>query len=195
MTQIFKNTAASCSLILIMCSGSVNADNNGNELNELLDIALTYFLDQSINQSTSYVASNELDRPQRGRSYSSHNSRYRDSYRNRDSYNKHSNRRGYGEESYTSKPIRGGGSSRRTRVVYNPYPNRSVSGITFSGMDHDIVHIKNVIAYPRKKLISHRGYSLSLNHPDRFLTTRDYIDYISIQAKRREYFTVTFHYD
>lgn len=95
--------------------------------------------------------------------------------------------------SYTSEPIRGG-SSRRTRVIENPYPNRPLTGITFTGIDRDAVHINDVISYPRKRLLSHRGYSLSLHHPSRHLNARGYVDYISVKAKRKEYFTVTFHY-
>lgn len=107
---------------------------------------------------------------------------------------RHSNRDGYGRASFTSEPIRGG-SSRRTRIIENPYPNRPITGISFTGIDHDAVHINDVITYPRKRLISHTGYSLSLYHPSRFLNTRRYIDYISVKAKRKEYFTVTFYYE
>ncbi len=63
------------------------------------------------------------------------------------------------------------------------------------GIDHEAVHINDVITYPRKRVISRRGYSLSLYHPSAFLATRGYVDYISVKAKRREYFTVTFHYE
>ena len=100
--------------------------------------------------------------------------------------------RGFG--SFTSHPIRGG-SSRRTRIIENPYSNRLVTGITLTGLDNDIVHIKDIIAYPARQFLSPLGYTLSIHHPQRFINTGHYIDYISVKAKRKEYFTVTFHYD
>ena len=96
--------------------------------------------------------------------------------------------------SFTSEPIRGG-SSRRTRIIENPFPGRPITGISFTGIERNEVHINDVITYPRKRLISHRGYSLSHYHPSPFLSTRGYVDYISVKAKRKEYFTVTFHYE
>ncbi len=110
-----------------------------------------------------------------------------------DNRGRNSNRHGFGP-SYTSEPIRGG-SSRRTRIIENPYPGRAITGISFTGIDHDVVHINDVITYPRKRKISHHGYSLSLYHPSPLLSARGYVDFISVKAKRREYFTVTFHYD
>ena len=95
--------------------------------------------------------------------------------------------------SFTSQPIRGG-DSRRTRIIENPYPDRRVTGVTLTGIDSNVVHVEDVVAYPRRQIISHRGYSLSIFHPERHINTRGFIDYISVQAKRKEYFTVTFHY-
>jgi len=100
----------------------------------------------------------------------------------------------YGPASFTSEPIRGG-SSRRTRVIANPYSNRVVTGITLTGIDNNYVHIKDVVGYPGRHLLSPLGYTLSAYEPPRFINTGHYIDYISVAAKRREYFTVTFHYD
>ena len=133
-----------------------------------------------------------LNRSQRSRGYRNHGRG--DNSPARGFGNRHSNRDGYGGASYTSEPIRGG-SSRRTRIVENPYPNRAVTGISFTGIERNAVHINDVITYPRKRLISRSGYSLSLYHPSQFLNTRGYVDYISVKAKRREHFTVTFHYD
>ncbi|PCJ25894.1 MAG: hypothetical protein COA96_06505 [SAR86 cluster bacterium] len=113
--------------------------------------------------------------------------------RQRHSYNQ-SSRRDFSMHSFTSQPLRGG-SSRRTRIIENPYSNRMVTGITLTGIDNEVVHIKNVIAYPERQLVSPLGYSLSAHHRERFINTRAYIDYISVQAKRKEYFTVTFHYN
>lgn len=104
------------------------------------------------------------------------------------------NRRDYAFRSYTSEPIRGG-SSRRTRIIGNPYSDRLVTGITLTGIDNDIVHIEDVVAYPGRQFLSPLGYTLSAYTPPRFINTGHYIDYISVAAKRREYFTVTFHYD
>lgn len=99
----------------------------------------------------------------------------------------------YGPASFTSEPIRGG-SSRRTRVIANPYSDRVVTGITLTGIDNSYVHIKDVVSYPGRHLLSPLGYTLSVYEPPRFINTGHYIDYISVAAKRREYFTVTFHY-
>ncbi|HAG73512.1 MAG TPA: hypothetical protein DCL66_15045 [Gammaproteobacteria bacterium] len=104
------------------------------------------------------------------------------------------NRREYRSFSYTSPPLRGG-SSRRTRIIKNPYADRFVTGITLAGVDNHQVHIKDVVAYPGRYLISPLGYSLSQYDRPRFISTANYINYISVAAKRKEYFTVTFHYD
>lgn len=96
--------------------------------------------------------------------------------------------------SFTSQPLRGG-SSRRTRVIENPYSDRLVTGITLTGVDNRPVHIRDVVAYPGRQLLSPLAYSLSQFSPPRFINTYNYIDYISVAAKRKEYFTVTFHYD
>lgn len=104
------------------------------------------------------------------------------------------NRPEYRSFSYTSPPLRGG-SSRRTRIIENPYADRLVTGITLTGVDNHQVHIKDVVAYPGRYLLSPLGYSLSQYERPRFINTQNYIDYISVAAKRKEYFTVTFHYD
>ncbi|MFT4888010.1 MAG: hypothetical protein ACJAY7_000951 [Pseudohongiellaceae bacterium] len=96
--------------------------------------------------------------------------------------------------SYTSPPLRGG-SSRRTRLIENPYADRLVTGITLTGVDSQQVHIEDVVAYPGRYLLSPLAYSLSQYERPRFINTQNYIDYISVAAKRKEYFTVTFHYD
>ena len=95
--------------------------------------------------------------------------------------------------SFTTQPVRGG-SSRRTRIIENPFPDRRVVGVTLTGIDNDVVHVEDVVAYPQRRRISHRGYTLSLYHPERHINTRGFMDYISVKAKRKEYFTVTFHY-
>ncbi|MDA1370513.1 MAG: hypothetical protein O2971_07110 [Proteobacteria bacterium] len=100
----------------------------------------------------------------------------------------------HGGHSFTSPPIRGG-KSRRTRIVENPYAGREVTGITLTGIDNDIVHIEDVISYPGRYRLSPLGYTLSVFHPQRYIGTGVFIDYISVQAKHREYFTVTFHYN
>ena len=135
---------------------------------------------------------NVLDRPQRSR----YGRGYRREHSNpaRNFPREHSERNRFRGASYTSEPIRGG-SSRRTRIIENPYPNRPLRGVSFTGIEHDAAHINDVITYPRKRLISRSGYSLSLYHPSRFLNARGYVDYISVKAKRKEYFTVTFHYE
>ena len=102
--------------------------------------------------------------------------------------------RDYGFHSYTSPPLRGG-SSRRTRIIENPYSHRLVTGITLTGIDDGIVHLKDVVAYPGRYHVSPLAYTLSAFHPSRFISTGGFIDYISVAAKRKEYFTVTFHYD
>lgn len=96
--------------------------------------------------------------------------------------------------SFTSEAIRGG-SSRRTRIIENPYANRIVTGITIHGIGRDYVHIEDVMAYPYRKRLSPLAFTLSKQHPPRYIRTNDYIEYISVAAKRKEYFVVTFHYD
>lgn len=123
--------------------------------------------------------------------YSSSDYRSSD-YRSRD--NRRENRQEYRSFSYTSPPLRGG-SSRRTRIIENPYADRLVTGITLTGVDNRQVHIKDVAAYPGRYLLSPLAYSLSQYERPRFINTQNYIDYISVAAKRKEYFTVTFHYD
>jgi len=179
MTNLIRISLASLAITAILGSSAVYADHGRRNIDAedfLLNAALS-------------VA---LDRPQR----SLHGREYRherdDSARN--DRGRHANREGYDGASFTSEAIRGG-KSRRTRIIENPYPNRPVIGVSFTGIDHNAVHINDVITYPRKRLISRAGYSLSLYHPSRFLNTRGYVDYISVKAKRKEYFTVTFHYE
>lgn len=100
----------------------------------------------------------------------------------------------HGHRSYTSQPMRGG-SSRRTRIIENPYSDRIVTGITLTGIDNDFVHVKDVVSYPGRYLLSPLRYTLSRHLPERYINTGHYIDYISVAAKRKEYFTVTFHYE
>lgn len=113
-------------------------------------------------------------------------------YRSSDS--RRGDRQEYRSFSYTSPPLRGG-SSRRTRIIENPYADRLVTGITLTGVDNRQVHIKDVVAYPGRYLLSPLAYSLSQYDRPRFINTQNYIDYVSVAAKRKEYFTVTFHYD
>jgi hypothetical protein len=112
----------------------------------------------------------------------------------RDNQKRRIDRQEYRSFSYTSVPLRGG-SSRRTRIIENPYADRLVTGITLTGVDSQQVHIKDVVAYPGRYLLSPLAYSLSQYERPRFINTQNYIDYISVAAKRKEYFTVTFHYD
>ncbi|NKB32084.1 MAG: hypothetical protein GKR91_03205 [Pseudomonadales bacterium] len=102
-------------------------------------------------------------------------------------------RNDYGPASFTSEPVRGG-SSRRTRIIANPFSDRIVTGITLTGIDNDFVHIEDVVSYPGRYLLSPLDYTLSAYAPSRFINTGHHIDYISVAAKRKEYFTVTFHY-
>lgn len=183
MTNPIRMTLLSLATIAVLGSSAAYGDHgrrdNGTE-DLLLNVVAETFLHAA------------LDRPQR--SHHSRGYRHDNDTSARNFGGRHSDRIGYGGASFTSEPIRGG-SSRRTRIIANPYPNRPLTGISFTGIDHDVVHINDVITYPRKRLISHTGYSLSLYHPSRFLNTRGYVDYISVKAKRKEYFTVTFHYD
>lgn len=188
MTHVIRTTLATLSTALILGSSAAYADHDRSDYRAedfLLGIASALLVDDSVHPAT-------LDGPQRSRHGRGYHQGRNDSAR--DFSGRHSNRDGYGGASFTSEPIRGG-SSRRTRIVENPYPNRPLTGISFTGIEHDAVHINDVITYPRKRLISRSGYSLSLYHPSRFLNARGYVDYISVKAKRKEYFTVTFHYE
>ncbi|MFK7863590.1 MAG: hypothetical protein AB8B95_05105 [Pseudohongiellaceae bacterium] len=143
-----------------------------------------------------------VERNEVERRFNRANRNYREANRNnrRQSFGQYSNRRLPNARreasffSYTSPPLRGG-SSRRTRIIENPYSDRLVTGITLTGIDNDPVHIRDVVAYPGRQRLSPLRYSLSQYSPPRFINTYDYIDYISVAAKRKEYFTVTFHYD
>jgi hypothetical protein len=159
-------------------------------LAQLLNLSAEYLL---INDQANHYQSHQRDR---------RHDRQKD-HRGASRFNANDHRRGFraqpgrpaiGSYSFTSQAIRGG-SSRRTRVIDNPYPGRRVTGITLTGIDNDIVHVKDVIAYPGRYALSHRAYTLSAYHPERYVNARGYIDYISVQAKRKEYFTLTFHYE
>jgi len=188
MTNLTRATLISLATTLILGSSAAYGDHgrrNDDGEGLLLNVASAFL----VTEAAQYAV---LDRGQR----SLHGREYR---RDRDNSargfgGRHSSRDGYLGASFTSDPVRGG-SSRRTRIIENPYPNRPVTGVSFTGIDHDAVHINDVITYPRKRLISYTGYSLSLYHPSQFLNTRGYVDYISVKAKRKEYFTVTFHYE
>lgn len=183
MMNPIRMTFVSLAAALILGSSAAYGDHSRRNI-DAEDLLLNIVADNLLHAA--------LDRPQRSR----HGRRYSHEAGNsaRDFGGRHSNRIGYGGASFTSEPIRGG-SSRRTRIIANPYPNRPLTGVSLTGIDHDAVHINDVITYPRKRLISHTGYSLSLYHPSRFLNARGYVDYISVKAKRKEYFTVTFHYE
>ena len=183
MTNLIRTTLLSLATAAILGSSAAYAG-HGHRSNDTGDLLLNVVADAVLHAT--------LDRPQRSR----HGREYRHDRDNstRGFRGRHSGRDDYSRASFTSEPVRGG-SSRRTRIIANPYPNRPLTGISFAGIDHDAVHINDVITYPRKRLISHTGYSLSLYHPSRFLNARGYVDYISVKAKRKEYFTVTFHYE
>lgn len=185
MTALFRMTLIALATCLTLSPAAAFAD-HGRRDNDttqlLLGIASSLLVSDAVSQ---------LDRDRPGRSR--HDRGYENSFERGFNRGTNSRRHGFGA-SYTSEPIRGG-SSRRTRIIENPYPGRAITGISFTGIDHDPVHINDVITYPRKRLISRRGYSLSLNHPSPFLGARGYVDYISVKAKRKEYFTVTFHYE
>ena len=70
-----------------------------------------------------------------------------------------------------------------------------MTGITLTGIDNDIVNIKDVVSYPGRYFLSPLDYTLSQYLPERYINTGHHIDYISVAAKRKEYFTVTFHYE
>ena len=186
MKKTLRTTLLSLSAFLIIGSGTAYADHDNRNLDAsdlLIGIATSYLAsDTARDFAEDRTVSSRRDR---GYSHDSRNS-------SRSFGTRHDN--GYGRNSITSEPIRGG-SSRRTRIVTNPYPNRALSGISFTGIDRGTAHINDVITYPHKRLISRRGYSLSIFEPSRFLSTRGYVDYISVKAKRKEYFTVTFHYE
>ncbi|MFT5842632.1 MAG: hypothetical protein ACI80L_001420 [Pseudohongiellaceae bacterium] len=188
MTNLTRATLLSLATTLIFGSSAAYAD-HGLRSNDVEDLLLNVASAFLVTQAAQHAA---LDRDQRSR----HGREYRGDRDNsaRGFSGRHSNRDGYSQASFTSEPVRGG-SSRRTRIVDNPHPNRAVTGVSFTGIDHDAVHINDVITYPRKRLISHTAYSLSLYHPSQYLDTRGYVDYISVKAKRKEYFTVTFHYE
>ena len=188
MTNPVRTTLVALTTILILGSSAAYAGHarGSNALESLLlNVAPTFLVSEAVQHAAHYS-------PQRSRNRREYHGRRDNSARG--SNDRRSNWDSYDRMSFTSEPIRGG-SSRRTRIIENPYPNRPVTGISFTGIERDAVHINDVITYPRKRLISHTGYSLSLYHPSQFLTTRGYVDYISVKAKRREYFTVTFHYD
>lgn len=196
MPGLTKTTVFSCSLLLAFSSVTARADSLHSEFGDiglLLNIAAETILQKNFMQ----LAQDDR-RSRRGRDYG----RYSNSHASPNSHLapkykrgvRRSNRHEYSMQSYTSPPVRGG-SSRRTRIIENPYSNRIVTGITLTGIDNGVVHIKNVISYPYRQLISPLSYSLSAYQPSRLIHTRDYIDYLSVQAKRKEYFTVTFHYD
>lgn len=188
MTNLTRTTLITLAAALILGSSAAHADHgrrNNNVEDLLLNVASTFLVTEAVQHAV-------LDRERRSR----HGREYRYERDNsaRDFGGRHSRGNRYDGASFTSEPIRGG-SSRRTRIIENPYPNRPLTGVSFTGIEHDAVHINDVITYPRKRLISHTGYSLSLYHPSRFLNARGYVDYISVKAKRKEYFTVTFHYE
>ena len=188
MANFTRATPLFLATTLILGSSAAYAD-HGPRNNDVEDLLLNVASAFLVTQTTQHAT---LVRNQRSR----HGHEYR---RDRDNpargfSGRNSNRDGYSQTSFTSDSVRGG-SSRRTRIIENPYPNRPVTGVSFTGIDHDAAHINDVIIYPRKRLISYTGYSLSLHHPSQFFNTREYVDYISVKAKRKEYFTVTFHYE
>ena len=188
MANFTRATPLFLATTLILGSSAAYAD-HGPRNNDVEDLLLNVASAFLVTQTTQHAT---LVRNQRSR----HSHKYR---RDRDNLargfsGRNSNRDGYSQASFTSDPVRGG-NSRRTRIIENPYPNRPVTGVSFTGIDHDAAYINDVITYPRKRLISYTGYSLSLQHPSQFFNTRGYVDYISVKAKRKEYFTVTFHYE
>lgn len=137
----------------------------------------------------------QTNRQRRPRHTPYHGERQNDSYHSGYGFSSDREpRRDYYTASYTSPPLRGG-SSRRTRIVENPFSDRLVTGITLTGIDNRPVHLRDIVGYPGRFLLSPLGYTLSQYERPRFINTRHYIDYISVAAKRKEYFTVTFHYD
>ena len=129
------------SAFLIIASGTAYADHDNRNLDA------SYLL---IGIATSYLASDAARNVSEDRTVSSRRDRvYSHDSRNssRSFGNIHDN--GYSAKSVTSEPIRAE-SSRRTRIVTNPYPNRALSGISFTGIDRGTVYINDVITYPRK---------------------------------------------
>lgn len=193
-TRTIRSTLFALSAFALLASNAAYAEHAGRDGDEnqwLLGIASSLLLSDGVLQEYRQLPNRshrERRIDDRHKTGSDHG---RGDYR-RDFYR--GDGRGAFAASYTSEPIRGG-SSRRTRVIENPFPGRPITGISFTGIERGEVHINDVIVYPRKRLISHRGYSLSVHHPSPFLSARGYVDYISVKAKRKEYFTVTFHYD
>ena len=195
-----KTLLLSFSLLLAIGSAPTRADDSFggvNAANLLLTLTAAYLIQDQLHdgfrQERVLVAQRDrrLRRHSRDhrRDYNRSRIRHPGAQHRRTANNRHAHTR-----SYTSQPVRGG-SSRRTRIIENPYSNRLVTGITLTGIDNDFVHLEDVIAYPARRQINHRDFTLSSYHPPQFINTRGHIDYISVQAKRKEYFTVTFHYD
>ncbi len=170
---------------LVLTGAFTSSANAGEPRYRLLELSY-FFLEDERNYSL--VADHSKSRRDRYRSYHGVD--------NRDRHYRSGAPRGrdFAYNSYTSPPLRGG-SSRRTRIIENPYSDRLVTGITLTGIDDDIVHLKDLVAYPGRYFLSPLGYTLSAYHPPRHINAGSYIDYISVAAKRKEYFTVTFHYD
>ena len=196
-------------LLVMVNPTSAKADeyySDGDGLSMILNIASSFLIEDSRQR----YSDDHRDQRRESRNNRSRNQGGYSDNRNRGngySGNRTSNRN-YGERSsnrqgrhgvinnrnsFTTQPVRGG-SSRRTRIIENPFPDRRVVGVTLTGIDNDVVHVEDVVAYPQRRRISHRGYTLSLYHPERHINTRGFMDYISVKAKRKEYFTVTFHY-
>ena len=192
MIRICKISLVTSGLYLLLVATPALANDDyyrgGDRLDLLLELTVDFLLHAK--QRPIILADH---RPRRR----DHHLEYRQDYREPSRHDQnfaHAHRNDYGFRSHTSQPIRGG-SSRRTRVIENPYSDRLVTGITLTGIDNDYIHVKDVIAYPARQYLSPLAYTLSRFHPPRFINTGHYIDYISVQAKRKEYFTVTFHYD
>ena len=183
MKKTLRTTLLSLSAFLIIGSGTADADHGNRNLDAsdlLFGIATGYLASNTARD----VAEDRAIRSRRDRGYN-HDSRNS----SRSFGNRHDN--GYSAKSVTSEPIRGG-SSRRTRIVSNPYPNRALRGISFTGIDRGAFHINDIITYPSKRLISRRGYSLSLFEPSQFLNTRGYVDYIALRQNERNILPLPF---
>ncbi|MEX0963566.1 MAG: hypothetical protein WDZ52_05930 [Pseudohongiellaceae bacterium] len=191
MANLFRIILLTLSTSVILAPGSAWAEHSQRdvEAGQSLPGLVSSFLAENASDKR---LPDRHDRTRRDRGYEDFHGRNYHGLHEREPQHRNSARHDI-LASFTSAPIRGG-SSRRTRIIENPYPNRPINGISFSGIDHHAVHINDVITYPRKRLISHQSYSLSLHHPKRLLSTRGYVDYISVKAKRKEYFTVTFYY-
>ena len=183
MKKTLHTTLFFLSAFLIIGSGKAYADNgyrNFDASDLLIGIATGYLvLDTARDFSEDRIIRSRHDR---GYYHDSRNS-------SRIFDNGHDN--SYSRKSVTSEPIRGG-SSRRTRLVTNPYPNRALRGISFTGIDRGAFHINDIITYPSKRLISRRGYSLSLFEPSQFLNTRGYVDYIALRQNERNILPLPF---